>query len=162
MSGLFLLLWYPVAIFEWKIETSTPETCHCSKFCIHVAFPIFGTWYLGCTGERKLQSAQEGFHNEWAATDPLRHQCRGPRQRRAVDQVPLALCRREGLIFHQERRKRRKLEKNKAKQTGFVTSDAEKKKSSPLRQWCHQTSPLPAGSHKKRKGEKNECGLKCL
>lgn len=127
MSGLFLLLWYPVAIFEWKIETSTPETCHCSKFCIHVAFPIFGTWYLGCTGERKLQSTQEGFHNEWAATDALRHQCRGPRQRRAVDQVALALCRWEGLIFHQERRKRRKLEK-KDKQTGFLTSDAEKKK----------------------------------
>lgn len=119
MSGLFLLLWYPVAIFEWKIETSTPETCHCSKFCIHVAFPIFGTWYLGCTAERKLQSAQEGFHNEWAATDALRHQCRGPRHRRAADQVALALCRWEGLIFHQERRKRRKLEK-KHGQTNWI------------------------------------------
>lgn len=165
MSGLFLLLWYPVAIFEWKIETSTPETCHCSKFCIHVAFPIFGTWYLGCTGERKLQSAQEGFHNEWAAIDALRHQCRGPRQRRVVDQVALALCRWEGLIFHQERRKRRKLEKKQTRTNKldfWRLMQKQKKKSSPLRRWCHQTSPLPAGSHKKRKEEKNERGLKCL
>lgn len=169
MSGLFLLLWYPVAIFEWKIETSTPETCHCSKFCIHVAFPIFGTWYLGCTGERKLQSAQEGFHNEWAATDALRHQCRGPRQRRAVDQVALALCRWEGLIFHQERRKRRKLEikSNKDKQTGFLTSDAEKKKSlclsdnDVIKHRLCQLAPTRKERRKKTNVASSACSIYC-
>lgn len=152
MSGLFLLLWYPVAIFEWKIETSTPETCHCSKF-LHTC-DISHFWHMVFRLHWWAKAAVDaGRVSQWVSSD-RRERSSTQRTEAAQDcgaaDFPSQLEEREKSFTKLQLKKQ-----VTTKRSEFWTSDRRRKKfrlgllDDVVINW-----PLSAGSHKRRKGEK--------